>query len=201
MVSPSTGGRLYVGCVRMRWTWRVGKWPALLLDFIIRAFRLLRQPWLGAYSHVFLWHNTDIWEARKEWTKGTIYSYDDPAYLVDAYEVCNLDGKGLSWKQIQTILDFADDLCGVPYDFPQLALIALFELGIITVDEPRPDDPRKPICSTGVAACYKKVGIDLPRLAGVKLWRFAPDHFAKLHRLYPSVVRFRGRLKFLKGDN
>jgi len=91
LVGPDTGGALWVGCVRQAASlphallpWR---WPALFLDLVIRAFRLLRQPWLGRYSHLFLWRGTTIWEASTIWRRGDIREYDRRDLIVDAMEV------------------------------------------------------------------------------------------------------------------
>ena len=87
VVGPDTGGALWVGCVRARFSLLPWRWPALFLDLVIRAFRLLRQPWLGRYSHLFLWHGTTIWEASTIWRRGDIRDYDRRDVIVDAMEV------------------------------------------------------------------------------------------------------------------
>ena len=87
VVGPDTGGALWIGCVRARFSLLPWRWPALFLDLVIRAFRLLRQPWLGRYSHLFLWHGTTIWEASTIWRRGDIRDYDRRDVIVDAMEV------------------------------------------------------------------------------------------------------------------
>jgi len=86
-VGPDTHGALWIGCVRARFSLLPWRWPALFLDLVIRAFRLLRQPWLGQYSHLFLWHGTTIWEAAAIWRRGNIRDYDRRDVVVDAMEV------------------------------------------------------------------------------------------------------------------
>jgi len=87
LVGPDTGGALWVGCCRGRFTLNPLRWPSLLFGLLVRAFRLLRRPWLGRYSHVFLWHGTTIWEASSIWRRGSIFDYRDLPVIIDAMEV------------------------------------------------------------------------------------------------------------------
>ena len=195
-VGPDTGGALWVGCVRGRFTWNPLCWPGLLLGLAIRAFRLLRQPWLGRYSHLFLWHGTTIWEASATWRRGDIREYDRRDVVVDAMEVREPGGKPLPGWRVRRALEMANGMVGRPYDWYQIIRIAAFELGIIHDDRMLPREGDRPICSEGVAMCYLAAGVDLPGPAGVPLWRFAPDHMDKLRRLRPDLVRLVGRLAF-----
>jgi len=87
LVGPDTGGALWVGCCRGRFTLAPWRWPGLLFGLLIRAFRLLRQPWLGRYSHLFLWHGTTIWEAAAIWRRGSIEDYRGKPVVIEAMEV------------------------------------------------------------------------------------------------------------------
>jgi len=205
-VGPDTDGALWIGCVRGRFTWNPLRWPGLAFGFLVRAFRLLRQPWLGRYSHLFLWHGTTIWEASTTWRRGHIREYNRRDVVVDAMEVRLPDGlsppgrpeasEPLPAWRVRRALEMANAMVGRPYDWYQIIRIAAFELGILHDDRLLPRDGERPICSEGVAMCYLAAGVDLPGPAGVPLWRFAPDHMDKLRRLRPDLVRLVGRLTF-----
>jgi len=111
-VGPDTNGALWIGCARARFSLLPWRWPALFLDLAIRAFRLLRQPWLGRYSHLFLWHNTTIWEASTIWRRGNIREYDRHDLIVDAMEVRNPAGGPLPARRVRRLCCFADALVG-----------------------------------------------------------------------------------------